>query len=216
MALLHRSAEVIPSKLELLAVWLPGRPWYRGPAQPDPRRVVSFRFDDPAGQVGVETIIVDPGDGTLLQAPLTYRPEPLDGAEQHLVGTAEHTVLGPRWVYDGCGDPVYAAALADAMFTGGGEAEEMVEDNGQVYRREPSCTVRGSGSSLQPRLEPVLAVAEADPTVLGSGTVIRSGNVELSVIRVLEDGLPVDDPEHLTATWPGRSAPLLLARARLV
>jgi maltokinase-like protein len=210
MALLHRSAEVIPSKLELMAAWLPARPWYRGPAQPDLRRVVSFRFDDPAGQVGVETFVVDPGDGGLLQVPLTYRPAPLDGADQYLVGTAEHTVLGPRWVYDGCGDPVYAAALADVMFTGGGQAEEMVEENGEVSRREPSCTVRGSGSTLQPRIEPVLAVAEADPTI------IRTGDVELAVLRALADGLSTEDPVHLTATWPGRSAPLLLARARLI
>jgi hypothetical protein len=70
--------------------------------------------------------------------------------------------------------------------------------------------VRGSGSKLQPRIEPVLAVAEADPTI------IRTGDVELAVLRVLADGLSTEDPVRLTATWPGRSEPLLLARARLV
>jgi len=33
--------------------------------------------------------------------PLTYRGAPLDGAEDALVGTTEHGVLGRRWVYDG-------------------------------------------------------------------------------------------------------------------
>ena len=72
------------------------------------------RVDDPAGQVGVETILVVDEAGAapvVYQVPLTYRAAPLDGAQSALVGTMEHSVLGRRWVYDGPHDPVYAAQL---------------------------------------------------------------------------------------------------------
>src|SRR5687767_1046232 len=114
MALLHR-AEIRPTKLELLAAWLPGRSWYEGPAPGDVTRVSAYRFDDPAGDVGIETLLVRAGDGLLLQVPLTYRGAPLDGHDRWLVGTMEHSVLGRCWVYDGCGDPVYAAVLAEII-----------------------------------------------------------------------------------------------------
>src|SRR5215218_7739419 len=99
MALLHR-AEITPTKLELLDAWLPTRAWYRGPADPGLAKVGAFRFDDPAGEVGIETLLVQAGDGPVLQVPLTYRAAPLAGAEPWLIGTTEHSVLGRRWVYD--------------------------------------------------------------------------------------------------------------------
>ena len=92
MALLHR-AELRPTKLDLLAAWLPSRRWFHGPAGADIVRVAGFRFDDPAGEVGIETILVRLGDG-VHQVPLTYRGAPLDGADDFLVGTTEHSVLG--------------------------------------------------------------------------------------------------------------------------
>lgn len=66
MALLYQ-AELHPKKLELLTAWLPTRLWYRGSAAPILRRVAAFRFDNPAGEVGIETLIVQVADGPLLQ-----------------------------------------------------------------------------------------------------------------------------------------------------
>ncbi|MCI4067069.1 hypothetical protein MRQ36_32690, partial [Micromonospora sp. R77] len=149
MALLHR-AEIRPTKLELLATWLPGRRWFHGPAGTEPVRVAGFRFDDPAGEVGIETILVRAGDGPVHQVPLTYRGAPLAGADGWLVGTTHHTVLGPRWVYDGCGDPVYAAALADAILAGTGQAREFFEVDGERQYREPSMTVAATGTGDAP------------------------------------------------------------------
>src|SRR4051812_37051985 len=123
MAILYE-ADLHPSKLELLSRWLPTRPWYRGPASPDMRKVTSFRFDDPAGEVGLEALIVRAGDGPLMQAPLSYRGAPLERADEWLIGTMQHSVLGRRWVYDACGDPVYAEALAAAILTGAAQADE--------------------------------------------------------------------------------------------
>lgn len=36
--------------------------------------------------------------------PLCYRGAPCDDGDRWLIGTAAHSVLGKRWVYDGCGD----------------------------------------------------------------------------------------------------------------
>jgi hypothetical protein len=146
MALLHK-AQIVPGKLELLARWLPAQAWYPGPGDgSQPERVAAGRFDDPAGEVGVETLIVRTGDGVLLHVPLTYRGAALAGAEQWLVGTMEHSVLGTRWVYDAAGDPVYLAVAAEVIRSGGHEAAEEVEIDGELVRREPSLRLRGSGT----------------------------------------------------------------------
>jgi hypothetical protein len=209
MALLYR-AELRPGKLELLTAWLPDRPWYRGPAAPDLRRVASYRFDDPAGEVGIETFVVRAGGGPLLQVPLTYRGAPLDFGDEWLVGTTEHSVLGPRWVYDGCGDPVYAEALASAILTGGSQAEEFIEIDGRQQRRDPTAFVRGSGTlaTEAPTVNTLVRVDDEDPTV------IVTDSVELTVVRVL-DNTTVDDGERLTltGTWDGQSTALTLAYA---
>ncbi len=145
MALLHR-ADIRPSKLELLAAWLPSRNWYTGGAEV--ARVAAYRFDDPAGQVGIETLLVRGGDGPVHQVPLTYRGTPLDGADEWLVGTTEHSVLGRRWVYDAVGDPVYAAALAEAILAGTGQAEEYFEVDGRREVRPPSMGITSDAPAV--------------------------------------------------------------------
>ena len=105
MAVIHR-AEIRPTKLELLGEWLPKLPWYPGEPGAAPASVGAYRFDDPRGEVGIETLLVRTVGGQVAQVPLTYRGAPLPGGEPSLVGTMEHSVLGRRWVYDGCGDPV--------------------------------------------------------------------------------------------------------------
>src|SRR5690606_20630830 len=84
--------------------------------------------------------------GDEIHVPVTYRGAPLADAEQWLIGTTEHSVLGTRWVYDACGDPVYAQMLASTILSGGTEAELFVEENGQQTRREGTAQVRGSGT----------------------------------------------------------------------
>ncbi|NUT32472.1 MAG: hypothetical protein HOV79_05290 [Hamadaea sp.] len=197
MALLYR-ADLRPSKLELLTAWLPGRPWFHGEPGAEVTRVAACRFDDPAGEVGVETMLVRAGEGPVLHVPLTYRGAPLDGGAQWLVGTCEHSVLGTRWVYDACGDPVYAAVLAAVIATGGTEAEEWIEG----ARREPAMTLLGSGSTDAPQITAVRRVDDGDPTVVETdGGVLR-------VVRVV--GAASVDGDVLTGTVPG-SAPVVLA-----
>jgi len=108
MSTIHRTT-MSPSKLELLAAWLPGQQWYVGPESPELHRSGGFRLDDPAGEVGIEFMIVNAvGADSMVtyHVPMTYRGEPLRAAEPALIGTATHGVLGQRWIYDGTADPV--------------------------------------------------------------------------------------------------------------
>jgi hypothetical protein len=97
-----------PGKLELLAEWLPSQDWFTGDVGGGLVRVAAARFVDPDGAVGIETMLVGAGDH-VFHVPLTYRGAPLAGGEAFLIGEMEHSVLGPRWVYDGTGDQVYRA-----------------------------------------------------------------------------------------------------------
>lgn len=207
MALIYR-ATVQPSKLDLLTAWLPTRPWYQADPTAELARVTAFRFDDPAGAVGIETMLVSAGDGPTFQVPLTYRETPLDGAERWLIGTTEHSVLGKRWVYDACGDPLYASALATTILTGGHEAEEYVDHDGRLVRRDPSATVRGSGT---PGTE-VMTVTTITEVTDGDPTVMVTNSVTLSVTRRL-DQAPSLPGATLTCTWPGLPTLVTLAYA---
>jgi len=164
MALLHQ-ATVTPSKLELVRDWLPSQPWYLGEQGADLAPVAAYRFDDPDGEVGVETILTAAPDGAVFQVPVTYRGAPLDGGEAWLIGTMQHSVLGARWVYDGLGDPVYLAAVAHAVRTGGRQAELLIEIDGQLVTREPTASVKGSGANIEgdARVELVRYPSAAEP-----------------------------------------------------
>ncbi|MER6571318.1 1,4-alpha-glucan branching protein [Streptomyces sp. NPDC001093] len=120
MAIIHHTT-LKPTKLELLTDWLPSRPWYRGgPDAPVPVKSGGFRLEDPEGEVGIEFMVAtdtatSTAEATAYLVPLTYRAAPLQGAEHALVGTIEHGVLGTRWVYDGCHDPVLVTELLSLM-----------------------------------------------------------------------------------------------------
>lgn len=204
MATIHQ-ATLTPTKLELIEAWLPGRQWYPADKAADLERVGACRFDDPAGEVGVEILIVRAGDGPLVHVPLTYRAAPMEDAEHWLVGTMEHSVLGTRWAYDGVGDPVYLAALVEAVRTGGGEADEFVETESGPQQREPSMSVRGTGYA--PAGAPVGTLVRFED---GDPAVVVTDEVRVNIRRVLTE-LPAEEPLALTGTWPGRATPVVLA-----
>jgi hypothetical protein len=208
MALIHQ-ATLRPTKLELLAAWLPGRGWYTGPAG-EVLRVATFRFDDPAGAVGIETMLVRVGDGPVHQVPLTYREAPLAGGDDLLLGTAEHSALGKRWIYDGSADPVYAAALASAILGNTGQAEQFTQVGGGLERREFSMSIASSATEggKVPAVDAIQRVVEGDPTLIVTDT------VELAVIRRLEGSTGLTGAV-LTGAWPGQAAPMPLASATL-
>lgn len=191
MALLHR-ATMSPTKLELISGWLPSRPWAEDAGEP--RVLGSYRFDDPDGEVGLEGFVLQTGAG-VLHVPLTYRAAALDGAEAHLLGTTEHSVLGPRWVYDACADPVWVAEAARTILTGGTGVDSFIEVAGRMERREPTMTVLGSGDPGTP--VPALGALGSSDTA--DATTVDAGAVELAVVRRIGEEPPT--PLALTGTW---------------
>lgn len=207
MALLHK-ADLTPTKIELLTGWVPAQPWFTGPADAPLTNVAAYRFDDPDGEVGIETILVRAGAGPLLQVPVTYRNAPLARADAALIGTTVHSVLGKRWVYDAVGDPAYLAAVANAAFSGGRQAEQVIEIDGQMVVREPTAVVAGSGTEGAAVVTPP-AVADVRIQPEPGATVVVVGALRLVVARTLgdEDVLVGRAPESgvnevLAGTWP--------------
>jgi hypothetical protein len=171
-------------------------------------KLAEYRFDDPMGEVGVETILWQTDDGAVVQTPLTYRATTLSEAEPHLIGTSAHSVLGQRWVYDGCGDYVWAATLAEAIVTGGIQAQMFFEQDGERIEVPPRMHVKGSGS-LDER-PPVTSVDSVNDE--GTVTVIRAGDIELTLARVV--GSPLDGTLNLTGRIADSDDLLLLATMR--
>lgn len=206
MAVLHK-AELVPPMRDVMVA---GQPWAAGLDLSALRPLGSYRFGDPDGEVGIETTIVRTGDGVLLQIPLTYRGAPPAGAEDALVATLRHSVLGPRWAYDGCADPVAVRALVTAALTGGHEAAlEFDAGDGVLTRREPTVRVTGGGSPGT--TVPVVDVVRA--TSGANATVIETGGVGVTVRRRL-DGVSRLDGTPLLGTWAGTAEPVVLATVR--
>ena len=80
MALLHQ-ATLTPSKLDVLSAWVPAQPWLGEVDASTLQALGAYRFDDPAGEVGIETHVLQAASGQILHVPVTYRDEPLDGAQ---------------------------------------------------------------------------------------------------------------------------------------
>jgi hypothetical protein len=55
---LSYQAELTPSKPDLLTGWIPRQPWFDGDGGARVTILGSFRFDDPAGEVGIESFLV--------------------------------------------------------------------------------------------------------------------------------------------------------------
>ena len=206
MGIVHHTATLSPTKQELVEAWLPSRSWAAG--QKIVGKVAEYRFDDPDGEVGVETILWRTDDDTVLQTPLTYRAAPLGGEQAHLIGTTEHSVLGRRWVYDGCGDPVWAATLVDTIRTAGRQAQMFIEQDGRRVDVPPRMQVRGSGSdSSAPRVSSIDGVTDEDAV-----TVVTADQVEIALARVV--GAPLGDGPHLTASIADSNETTVLAVLR--
>lgn len=203
MAIIHQ-ATLTPTKMELLERWLPGRPWLPDSGSA-PEKVGHFRFDDPGGEVGLETILVRSGDA-VFQVPLSYRGAPLVGADGFLVGTMEHSVLGTRWVYDACADPCYVRALAGAVLAGQPQAKHYLQVDGAEKVLPESVLVH----STEAAAAAVPAVEDVTVEETQEGSVIRSGELEIVVRRRL-DAAEEPTARALTGTWEGQETPVTLA-----
>ncbi|RKS76270.1 hypothetical protein BZB76_1621 [Actinomadura pelletieri DSM 43383] len=198
MAVIHNTT-MTPGKLELLAAWLPARPWYAGaPDGPNLNKAGGFRLDDPDGEVGIEFMVVTDTSGerpVAYHVPVTYRGAPLDGSENALIGTAEHGILGRRWMYDGTHDPVLLAQLL-ALLQGRAEPQQQsVSDT-----PDPSVTSHYTGdvhstmvtlTFVQDNQDSTNALLETKP----------HGPLTVHVRRVLSNDEPPNSTAHVNATW---------------
>lgn len=147
-ATVHPEATLRPGKQELLARWLPTQPWFRGNGA-DVEIVGKWRFEDPAGEVGLDNMLVRSGED-IYYVPVTWRSAPLTGHVE-LIGELHHSELGRRFCYDGATDPVFLAELRRVIVDGDREAD-VVTTSGA--RRQLNVSVRGNGISSdgRPRL----------------------------------------------------------------
>jgi len=226
MAIIHNTT-MSPGKLDLLAAWLPAQPWYRPVGQePELARAGGFRLDDPQGEVGIEFMVVTDGSGDramTYQIPMTYRAGALAGAEEALIGTSEHGVLGHRLIYDGVHDPVLRAQLV-----------ALIQGDAEPQAQSVSSTVDPTVTS-QPAVDGALTLLSSAVAANGpAGTDLRvemaaaddgqAGEIILRISRVLQPGESVSrdhdaGPPCLSATWrlpDGTRARGVFATARYV
>lgn len=203
-------ATIEPSKLDILAAWLPSQEWFIPVPDAELERVASFRFDDPAGQVGMETLLIRHG-AWMYQVPLVYRNAPVPELAAFLLTSTEHSVLGTRWVYDATGDPLYVAAIAGAVLAAEPQANQVEHRGEERIPLPATITLTSTGTPGTP----VPAVESVTAHTVGGVTTVRSGGLSIAVVRSLAD----DDGTHLgaalTGAWAGGPAAALLATASL-
>ena len=146
--------------------------------------------------------------GVLFQVPLTYRDEPLDGADDALLTEMHHSVLGTRWVYDGLRDPRFVVMLAAVAMTGQGEAVGMVVLDDRWYIAPSNVRIQGGGwTDERVPVDGFEPAGDDDVTV-----VLHNDRFALTVYR-----RPIVGPRPaigLTATWSGYQDAVVLAEVR--
>src|SRR6185437_8327168 len=185
MAVIHQTT-MNPGKLDLLAAWLPDQPWYLGGGRrrPELTRAGGFRLDDPAGEVGIEFMVVADGAAAdaavFYQVPMTYRGQPLAGAEGALIGTSEHGVRGTRWIYDGARDPVLVAQLVASIQ---GEARPQAQSISDTP--DPAVTTYPAVGGRLTVTGSAVAANGSSGTDLRVATAASDGDLVLRLHRVL-------------------------------
>ncbi|MBO0833333.1 MAG: 1,4-alpha-glucan branching protein [Actinobacteria bacterium] len=213
MSIIHRTT-MAPTKLELLTSWLPGRPWYAGEATvPRLTKAGGFRLDDPDGETGLEFMAATDESGdepVTYHLPLTYRGTPMAGGDVALIGTAEHGVLGKRWIYDGTRDPVLVAQMFALLL---GEAEPQAQSISNTVDPSVTRSITGNVGALPVEIADVAdGRGSTDVIVRPAGV---AGPLMLRVNRVLRPsapGLMTGSLGHVTAEWAGPAASRLRGR----
>ncbi|MEI7055970.1 hypothetical protein WBG06_09160 [Nocardioides sp. CCNWLW239] len=201
MSIVHK-ATLTPTKPEIFGAWLADQDWSPGELT---STIGSYRFDDPAGRVGIECVLLEVGE-SVVHLPVSYREAPLEGAEDFLMATTEHSALGTRYVYDACADPVAVRALLTAALTGATQEPMDVYDQGRlVERREAVVTAAGTGAWDRD------AVPHFDGVTIrshGAESRVDAGGFVVVVKRVVDDS-DADGTESIQVTWPGGSGSLV-------
>lgn len=191
-----------PPKSEIIAEWMETQPW--GSAGVSIEIVGSFHLEDPEGEVGMQVHIVAVG-GRLIQVPLTYRAEQAPDLAEAFLAVMHHSVLGPRFVYDGFGDHKLVSTVAGVAACGYGQSLGFASVEGRWQAWPESARVCGFGSVdgrvLVDGFERVSSTATEDT--------MRNERLELTMFRALAHR-PAP-PIGMAATWPGQSDAMVLA-----
>lgn len=180
MAIIHR-ADLSPSKPEILRELLSSRSWGE---TGELELLGAYRFDDPEGEVGIECHLVRVGE-TVYHLPLTYRGAALEGGEDALIATMQHSVLGERHVYDGLGDEIALDCFRRALEGEQEQAElQIVDADGELVEIRPQTVTLS------------LEVDEGE-SLLTSDELLEGA--PFTIARTVGD---LDGTVRLLATWP--------------
>lgn len=215
MAILHRTT-LVPSKRELLASWLPGRPWYLGEGtMPELAKAGGFRLDDPGGEVGLEFQAATDRSGeepVTYHLPLTYRGAPLEGGEAALIGTAEHGVLGKRWIYDGTRDPVLVTQMFALLL---GEAEPQSSSISDTPDPSVTRSLTGNVGRLPAEIMQATDGPRSTDVIVRPAFAPQPLMIRVNrVLRPSSPGLAAGTLGHVTGEWSLPGA--LPARGRFI
>ena len=181
MALIY-TARLDPDKPE----WIRRRLVAHGlPADVTAEKVGSYRFDDPAGEIGVESMLVRVGD-RLYQTAFAYRGDA--PAEGDVVAEVEHSVLGHRWVVDAATDPDARRILAAGVRGEIPQARLEMHDESGTYleTRAPDLTLRVIGADATGELEVPVELSETgEADVDGPRCLIAEGDGVRAVVARL-------------------------------
>ena len=182
MAIIFK-AELSPTKPEVLRQLLTTRPWGE---DGEIEVLGAYRFDDPAGEVGVECHLARVGE-SIYHLPLTYRGAPLEDDGARLVTTMEHSELGTRYVYDGLEDELAIECFARAI------AGEQQQAELEIF--SPDGAPAGS------RPQSVVVTREVDEgETAPSLDALLDGDETFTVARTVGD---LDGTVRLVAEWDG-------------
>jgi 1,4-alpha-glucan branching enzyme len=171
----------IPFIPEILTSWLPSQRWFPARGQSVDLTVVGGTvLEDPAGAAGFEVhfLAVESGRRTdVVSVPISYRSEPLEGADQGLIGQVEHPRLGARWAYDATHDADFVRLWVDFILTSGRTPDGRLDG---VVIKAPA--------SQEPGMIPAVKVLQGEQSntsvVYGSGP----GSMIVKFFRVLAAG----------------------------
>lgn len=211
MALIYPSASLVPDKATVAKRWLATTTWFDGDvdAVEVPFRC-AYRFDDPAGRVGVETLVVHDG-GRWLQVPFTYRDAPLPGGDSALIAQMQHSVLGRRWVYPGAADPVAVSCYIRTIIDRGRSATVEFDSDDGRRRVELGVSAHGTGSTgLSGRDVDVLEILDADLDSATARIQTSMGLVTIPYIVEADGDLTTAGPA-LVGSVPGLDGDVVLA-----
>lgn len=125
----------------------------------------AFRFVDPAGEVGIESMLVRDG-GVLRQCAVTYRADRINS--EHELCTMQHSILGPRSVTRAVADPVAVLEFVRVILEGDTNAQRS---DGIV----PPLEIRGTGTAGVDTLTLVDAELSTITADTVSGTCVLNG-----------------------------------------